>query len=63
MTALEQGSTRPRQIDVRRMALTALAAPLWLLGCLVGAVSVAAVWVCMAVRLGWLDARAFLRRR
>jgi hypothetical protein len=45
------------------MALTALAAPLWLLGCLVGAVSVAAVWVCMAVRLGWLDARAFLRRR
>jgi hypothetical protein len=63
VTAIEQASTRPRQIDLRRIALLTLAAPLWLLGCLAGAVSVAAVWVCVAVRLGWLDARAFLRRR
>lgn len=60
MTAIEQASTRT--IDFRRIALLTLAAPLWLLGCLAGAVSVAVVWMVMAVRLGWLDARATLRR-
>ena len=63
MAALEPVSTHARQLQLTRILLTALAAPLWLLGWLVAKVSLAALWVMAAVRLGWSDGRATSRRR
>ena len=61
MTVLEQ--PRTRQIRPWRGVLIALAGVLWLVGWLVGKVSLVVVWAFVAVKVGWLDARATPRRR
>jgi hypothetical protein len=63
MAVLEQASARTRRIDLRRYALLTLAAPLWLLGFLSGKAWLAILWLCVAVKVGWMDARAASRRQ
>ena len=63
MAVLEQAEPRTRRIDVHRIILTGLAAPLWLLGFLSGKAWLAILWLCVAVRVGWMDARAASRRQ
>jgi hypothetical protein len=63
VAVVERVSTESRQLEIRRILLTALAAPLWLLGFLSGKAWLAILWLCVAVKVGWMDARAASRRR
>jgi hypothetical protein len=63
MAVVERTETQTRQLEVRRILLTTLAAPLWLLGFLSGKAWLAILWLCVAVRVGWMDARAASRRQ
>jgi hypothetical protein len=57
VAVLEQTHTANRQLQVGRIVLTVLAAPLWLLGWLAGTVALAILWMCAAIKLGWTDSR------
>jgi hypothetical protein len=61
--AIEQAAPNSRRLDLHRYALLTLAAPLWLLGFLSGKAWLAILWLGVAVKVGWMDARAASRRQ
>jgi hypothetical protein len=62
VTVLERTQATSSRIEVRRIALTVLAAALWALGWLAGKTCSAVMWVAAAILIGWTDSRAPRRR-
>lgn len=54
---LDKIAAQAREVDLRRVVLTVLAALLYAPGWLVGKVFLGVVWACVAVKVGFVEAR------